>query len=274
MIVDTETRLPIAELDALKHAFDEVGFCIVAGCFSPEEVEEVRAFFQQGTALATHRSGFDKDQVAGRQGEALQKWPRFLHPHRDHELALRYLLHPRVRTVLRTLFGTEPLAAQSMYYFKAPGAGGQQLHQDNLYLQAEPHTCIAAWTAIDAIDQANGGLMLVPGTHRLDLDCRTDDKGQAHGRNVRLPEGARAVCAHMQPGDTLFFNGQIIHGSGPNRTPDRFRRSFIGHYISGTCEKVAGFYHPILDFEGRTVSIAHNGEGGPCGFNMSENHAY
>ncbi|MGF1448742.1 MAG: phytanoyl-CoA dioxygenase family protein [Opitutales bacterium] len=274
MILAIQTRVPADDLERLKLAFDEVGYAIAAQCFSPEEVDEIREYFQQGTRLATKDGGFDKGMLAGKQGAELQQWPRFLHPHRDHPLALRALLHPRVRSILQRLFGTDPLAAQSMYYFKSPGAGGQQLHQDNIYLQAEPHTCIAAWTAIDAADSANGGLMVVPGTHRMELDCRKNEEGETHARRIRLPEGARAECPELQPGDTLFFNGQIIHGSGPNRTTDRFRRSFIGHYICGTSEMVARFYHPVLDFEGRTVSIAENSGGGPCGIDMSNQGAY
>jgi ectoine hydroxylase-related dioxygenase (phytanoyl-CoA dioxygenase family) len=267
-------RFPAADLAALKRAFDAEGFCIAAALFAPSEVAEIRDFFQERTRLKAEKGGFDKSMLAGEQGAGLQQWPRYLHPHRDHELARRYLLHPKVRTVLQRLFGTDPLAAQSMYYYKAPGAKGQQLHQDNMYLQAEPHTCIAAWTAIDDADEANGGLMLVPGTENMELDCRRDENGVGHGRGVQLPEGAKAGCARMRAGDTVFFNGQIVHGSGANRTTDRFRRSFIGHYISGTSEKVAGFYHPVLDFEGNVASIDKNVEGGPCGFDMNENYAY
>jgi hypothetical protein len=42
------------------------------------------------------------------------------------------------------LGGSEAYAAQSMYYYKPPGAKGQGMHQDNFYLLASPATCIAA----------------------------------------------------------------------------------------------------------------------------------
>ncbi len=35
----------------------------------------------------------------------------------------------------------------------------------------------------------------------------------------------------MGPGDALFFAGKTIHGSYPNLTQDRWRRSFICHYV-------------------------------------------
>src|SRR4030095_11035978 len=107
----------------------------------------------------------------GAQEDPLRTWPRVMHPHKFMPLALRYLLDSRILDLLRVLLGEEPLAAQSMFYFKPPGARGQAWHQDNFYLRVSPGTCVAAWIAIDPSDQGNGGLQLVPGTHRMEVVC-------------------------------------------------------------------------------------------------------
>ena len=36
----------------------------------------------------------------------------------------------------------------------------------------------------------------------------------------------------MNPGDVAFFGGHILHRSHRNRSTDRFRRSFVGHYAN------------------------------------------
>jgi hypothetical protein len=69
----------------------------------------------------------------------------------------------------------------------------------------------------------------------------------------------------MEPGDVLFFSGQVIHGSGPNRSSDRFRRSLIGHYIAGEAQKVAEFYHPALRMDGSVIELDNSQAGGACG---------
>jgi hypothetical protein len=69
----------------------------------------------------------------------------------------------------------------------------------------------------------------------------------------------------MEPGDVLFFNGQLIHGSYPNTSKDRFRRALIGHYIVGDAEKVAHYYHPVLRMDGSVVELDVSEGGGPCG---------
>jgi phytanoyl-CoA hydroxylase len=69
----------------------------------------------------------------------------------------------------------------------------------------------------------------------------------------------------MEPGDTLFFNGQLVHGSLPNRSADRFRRSLIGHYIAGEARQVAQFYHPALRMDGSVITPDESRDGGACG---------
>ena len=85
--------------------------------------------------------------------DILKQYPRIMHPHRFNEVARRYLLDARLGTILADLFQEEPLAAQSMLYFKPAGGRGQALHQDNFYLRVEPGTCIAAWVALDPADR-------------------------------------------------------------------------------------------------------------------------
>ena len=88
---------------------------------------------------------------------------------------------------------------------------------------------------------------------------------------VPLPPGqeVRAVC--MDPGDVLFFNGSLVHGSYPNTTPDRFRRALIGHYIDGSAEQVATFYHPALRMDGTPLKLKESGSGGACGVWVERN---
>ena len=184
-----------------------------------------------------------------------------MHPHRVNELALRYLLDG----MLNDLFGEEPLAAQSILYFKPAGAKGQALHQDNFYLKVEPGTCIAAWMALDAADQENGGLEVVPGTHDMELFCPEEADSEVSFIRDYVPEGLEAVPVIMRPGDVLFFNGQLVHGSQPNSSEDRFRRSFICHYIGRSSERISKWYSPILTMQGEEVTIEESAGGGPCG---------
>ena len=252
-------------------AWNTEGYLIVRGLFAPPEVEEIlRSFDALGAAGQPIPRSWEPDLSPEAAGDPLKRYPRVMMPHRYDELAKRRLLDPRVRGVLSVLLGEEPIAVQSMYYFKPPGARGQAMHQDNLYLQVKPRTCVAAWTAIDLATPENGGLYVVPGTHHMQIVCpEKADEGESFTKHfVRAPAGLKAVPAVLDPGDTLFFNGSLIHGSGPNRSKTLWRRSFICHYMPKDSVNIAKFYFPLLDFEGNEVQRDPSEGGGPCGENF------
>ncbi len=248
--------------------FHDDGYLVVRGLLAPDEVRELIDTF-----MAMHASGpipacrFKPATPEEADGDMLKLYPRMMHPHRVNDVARRYLLDPRLAAILADLFGEEPLAAQSMLYFKPAGARGQALHQDNFYLKVEPGTCIAAWFALDPADRENGGLEVVPGTHAMDLFCPEGaDLDVSFTREyVPPPPGLAAVPMDLAPGDILFFNGSLVHGSGPNRSADRFRRSFICHYVGRSAERMSKFYRPILTMAGDEVILDENTGGGPCG---------
>lgn len=257
----------LPDLEQMKSDYDRDGYTVARGLFSPGEVAEIIATFEQihdsGQSLQVYSDNL-KDP-----NDPLVQWPRVVHPHRFNATARRHMLHPGVREVLTTLFdGIEPVAAQTMYYFKPPKARGQALHQDNLYLLVKPGTCIGAWTAMDICDEQNGCLLVVPGSHQGNLVCNqhdADTKEFFSPNHVPVPKGMKVVPVRMQPGDTLFFHGNLIHGSSANRHPTRFRRSFIGHYAAGALGEISKFYLPLVRFDGTDVEVAAATGGGACG---------
>lgn len=241
------------------------GYTVVRGLLSKQEVETLIAHY-----MKLHEDGFDHgEEIEARliEGDPLRQWPRLMHPHKRDETTMRYLLDPRIGQVLRTLLQDEPLAAQSMFYYKPPGARGHALHQDQYFLRVEPGTCLAAWIALDRADVENGGMRLVPGMGDLPLLCvKPADLSQSWAQiTVPLPEDAQAVELELEPGDVLFFNGWAPHGSRPNTSQDRFRRSLIFHYVPAGARQVSGWYQPMLDFQGAPVTRDVSPQGGPCG---------
>lgn len=253
---------------SMKSGFDTFGYLHVKGFIAPEEVDTLTAYFDK-----LHR-----DQIPGRYehvsleeaGEdILRAYPRVMNPHRYSDLIRRYMTDPRIADVLRRVTGEEPLGAQSMLYFKPPGARGQAMHQDQFYLAVKPGTCLAVWIALDPIDRENGGLVVVPKTGVLPIDCSQAGRPGTYskdGKPIRIPPGYKGECPVMAAGDALVFNGSLMHGSGPNRSKDRWRRSLIFHYAGESCHSISKSYLPLVAMDGSDVDRAVTaGEGGPCG---------
>lgn len=234
--------------------FREQGFLIVRGLVSQEDVY----------ALVEHTD----DLIHGRldvpgltpppAGASLQEIERhYLRIHMLHrvlEIHERFLLHPRILDVLEALIGPDVMAMQSMLFLKYPGGAGQGYHQDSYYIPTVPDTLCGAWLAIDRADEENGCMWFTPGTQHEPIYPTAGREHANHGdaigdlttvenvsdmdteRNtlsrVAARYAGREVPAIMEPGDVAFFGGHILHRSHRNRSGDRFRRSFVGHYAN------------------------------------------
>lgn len=241
------------------------GFFVVPGLFSAEEIAMYRVHFDRLNATLDESRRWRDAGIDGT--DPLSQYPRMVHPHRFDEKSMAFMLDPRLREIMTAVLGEEPYCAQTMFYFKPPGARGQALHQDQIYLQVQPGNCLAAWLAVDDCDAANGCLQVVPGSHRLPLLCEipADTERSFTRTTIPVPSEMRVVDVMMRAGDVLFFHGNLIHGSEPNRTEDRFRRSLIGHYATGDAAAIARFYHPLLRFDGTEVAVDVSAGGGACG---------
>lgn len=265
-----ESGMTHLDSEQLAH-FTQDGFLAVRGLISPDEIETIRETFmtQAADGPVPGLSDMPRGNIAA--NDPLSRYPRMMHPHKHADkavgpLARRYMLDTRLRLILADLFGEEPYACQSMFYFKPPGARGQDLHQDNFYLRVKPGTCMAAWIAVDDADAGNGGMMCVPQTAMLDIACpeQSDPTLSFTTEHVAPPPGLEPQMMQLKAGDVLFFNGSVIHGSTPNTSADRFRRSLIFHYVPASTVEISHWYE-ALSFDGEQQAIAINMDGGPCG---------
>jgi len=263
--------LPADEVRDVAEFFAGNGYAVARQLFSPAEIAEIREAFMAQAAEGPVEGLSDGHHKTLDASDPLAFYPRMMHPHRHPNkpvgpLSMRYMLDTRLGQMLEAIMGEEPLAAQSMFYFKPPGARGQDLHQDNFYLRVAPGTCYAAWVAVDDADEENGGMMVVPGSDKVDVACpeKSDPTVSFTDAYVPVPEGMKAEVVPLKAGDVLFFNGSVIHGSYPNTSPDRFRRSFICHYVPAATAELSNWY-TAFRFSGERVEIAEATGGGPCG---------
>lgn len=164
--------------------------------------------------------------------------------------------HPKVSGMVRQLLGGKPMVVQTMYMAKTveKNSIGVALHQDTHYIRNEPNTLMACWIAMNNTDQENGGLCVVPGSHRRAL-LRTrspkDEKEHASWEQeylMRAPDGqewTEKMHSHevegvklgelrfltIPRGSGVFFTSMTIHGSYANRSVNRPRLAFATHYV-------------------------------------------
>ena len=106
---------------------------------------------------------------------------------------------------------------------KGPGGGPIPFHQDWTYTDERVARALFVWIPLVAVDEHNGALEVVPGSHRWGTGTIRPSRGM-HAEHVtehhqatfrRLAEGGA-----MRPGDALVFDPACLHGSNPNRSAE------------------------------------------------------
>jgi phytanoyl-CoA hydroxylase len=249
-------------------SFKRDGYVILRGGFSAEEATRLRTHYMDLRAAGSYPDDLlDIARGDRPEDDPLRRYPRMANMHRWDQASLEWLLDARLVDAVAGLLGSDPLAVQSMVYFKPPGSRGQALHQDQFFLRARPGTCMAAWLALDDSVEENGCMHVVPGSQEWPMLCpsEADPEESFTAESLALPAGHEPVALPMRAGDVLFFNGSLVHGSYRNTTTDRFRRSLIGHYIDARALAIASWNQPVLRRDGVELYLEADTDGGPCG---------
>ncbi|MBU3738851.1 MAG: phytanoyl-CoA dioxygenase family protein [Rhodoferax sp.] len=204
-------------------AFDRDGYLLVPGLFSPGEVGHLRAAMEQDPAV---RDSLYERRDAQGKATRIALW--------NEAGDSVYGLAARSERVVHTVAG---LLEGEVYHYhskltaKEPYEGGAwEWHQDYGYWYHNGclyPTMASVMVALDRCTPENGCLQVIRGSHRAGRINHS--RGGAAGEQVgaelerveQLLSRHERVHVAMEPGDGLFFHGNLMHRSDQNRSPDR-----------------------------------------------------
>jgi phytanoyl-CoA hydroxylase len=145
----------------------------------------------------------------------LQAWQR----HRDLQA---WSSHPRLVAALKQLMPGPiwlPLAHHNCLMCKHPQFSSDSgWHQDLRYWSYQRGELITAWLALGDERPDNGGLMVIPGSHRHRFETGAFDQKQFfrtdHESNQSWLERAQPVT--LDAGDVLLFHCKLLHAASRN----------------------------------------------------------
>lgn len=149
---------------------------------------------------------------------------RLLHAYSRDVAFRRLATRGDLGAVLHGLLDGEPCLSQCHHncvMTKHPGYSSATLwHQDVRYWSFDRPDLVSLWLALGAETTANGALMVIPGSHRLDLDRGRLDRDlflrPDLAENRALIE--KAVTLELAAGDVLLFSSRLFHAAGCNDT--------------------------------------------------------
>ena len=198
-----------ARVDRAVRSVREDGYAIVTGFLDGERTRRVREELAAVFDLPDDLVIKGKRLPAGGGEHTVHVCNLFARTRAADHVATDPLLLKVIEGVLGPAFQLSVACAMR----PGPGAVNQVLHRDDvMYGVPRPHFPVVANTlvALDDFTRENGATRVVPGSHRSAGPVDQD---------------AGVVDAEMPAGSLLVWDGAVWHGSGENRTADRYRTS-------------------------------------------------
>ncbi len=213
--------------------------------------------FMRGEVFGMERDFCDMSGPADRRFEDFSLVNAML-PRRYQPDLQGNIYERRCAAIARQLIGDDATLDYDQFLAKRPAKPDAQFswHQDLGYW---PTGCDVQRTttcslALDDADSENGCLRVVPGSHRGPL--RPHRPLNKSGDNtfeiltITLDPGEPVVELPVKRGDITVHDEMIVHGSGGNQSPTRWRRTYIAAFRAQACvdfERSVGFTHSHND---------------------------
>jgi phytanoyl-CoA hydroxylase len=152
-----------------------------------------------------------------------------------------YTRHPKWKALAEALVGETATCESPEWFNKPPGVDHPTPpHQDNYYFNLKPPNVVTIWLALDNVDDENGCLRYLPGSHQRGFrpHGRSNVLGFSQGITDFGPaDEAAEKKIHLAPGDAVAHHGMTIHRAEPNRSPTRNRRAFAMVFKGVSCRR-------------------------------------
>lgn len=221
--------------------FRNDGFLVIESVLDEAQLESLRASLPKLFA-GKFDTGVYPDEWYWREGMSLPDVTRHMANAWKSDLAVAKLaLSVDIGRAAAQLSGwSGGRLGQDTIWWKPPKSKAVSFHQDSSYMDfLDPPRTITCWVVLDQTRRDAGTLEYVAGSHRWPL-TKIPEGFHAPEDHRALMKRAAAEAGESDPktllievpaGSCVFHCGEIWHGSGPNLTSDRARRSIGVHMV-------------------------------------------
>jgi ectoine hydroxylase-related dioxygenase (phytanoyl-CoA dioxygenase family) len=208
--------------------FREKGFIVVKGMFDGEAMANISAWADELQAKdpepGAEAKYYEQSVLTG--DDVLVRIENVVGDEINPEMT-RLLISPEVTAVLTELLGEAPVLFKEKINYKLPGCRADKLHQDqaagwNKYTDF----FITLAIAIDANREDNAALSFMSSGNYPHADLMTEEWKPITEVDPPYEPAEEYTLIEADPGDVIFFDSYVPHGSPPN-TSDRPRRNIF-----------------------------------------------
>ncbi|MBU2985077.1 phytanoyl-CoA dioxygenase family protein [Saccharophagus degradans] len=211
-------------------SFNKHGFLVLRHFAPKADLEALQSLAQQ--QLANPEQPLELEAAVGYPGAPTDATAnggntvrRQLGAYARHPLYKAWATRPAMVQALQTLFGNTQVFLSQAHHnclmTKFPAFSSDTgWHQDIRYWAFQQPQLITAWLALGEEDARNGGLKVIPGSHRTSFSKEQFDENLFF--RADLPENKahidQAMEINLAPGDVLFFHCKLLHCASRNHT--------------------------------------------------------
>ncbi len=226
--------------------FEKNGFVHLEDVLSNDEVDELAESMEESMRIKDGQ-GVKTDQVGGSYYKVLNQK---VNNWRDHGGMAKYSFHPKLAQIaLKLSKSTGIRLFHDHALWKMPGdSKPTPWHQDAPYWPMQQTGGLSAWIPVHDVDEHNGCMMFVPGSHKYgkltgidlinpqNIFDYIDNSDQARKSAVEVP---------LKKGSCTFHHGLTFHYAHANASDQPRRVLAIIYMPDGTT--FSGAEHPVTD---------------------------
>lgn len=206
-----------------KKFYHENGYLLgLPPIFTKEEMKKINAELPNLLALLG----------PGETTKDIREW------HENSTYLYEIAMNPKILSLVEGILGPNFYMWASNFFIKEPHSESTVgWHQDSYYWPMAPHNSVTVWLAFDDVDEVNGGMKLIPGSHRGGVIKHKRSTQTSSVLTLELEDGSdfaadSAVQFRLKAGDVSLHDDRAIHGSPAN--PSDRRRAGLTVRYSGT----------------------------------------
>lgn len=230
---------------SIREFFDQNGYYVAKGVYSPAEVAELETAFDRIVAQLMASNEEINARWSGPEMEKIGGDTIVLHTHNVQQFSaawLRALMHKGFLDHAEHILGPDIVLHHSKLFQKPSEKGAPfPMHQDWNYFPTVKDSMIAGIIHVSDATDEMGCLRVYPGSHKLGRVENTS--GQFESELLSQYPLENAMPLEAEPGDVVYFHYFTLHGSMPNRS-SKTRKTVLVQLYSGQDHVEIGNPHP------------------------------
>jgi phytanoyl-CoA hydroxylase len=229
------------DYQGLRGEWDADGYVVLRGYVCGRQLENLQFRIDQFIRDVVPAMPCEKVFFEDKERPETLKQLQSLHDYDEYFAEL--FLEGSFPTLASQLLGDNIVPTNLQYFNKPPGIGQPTpAHQDGFYFKLAPCEALTMWLALDVVDEENGCMRYVRGSHRRGMrpHGRTKTLGFSQGI-VDFPledDRTNERAIPVQQGDVIVHHAMTIHRADANRSSRSRRALGLTYYAARAREDV------------------------------------